>query len=72
MTAPNTKLFAIRLDIAKTTSMNIECIIFITDSLDFARKAVDTSVYSKQAYFSLYLNCSSLVALIIRSNSGTI
>ena len=36
-TASDAKLFAIRLDIAKATSMAIECIILITDSLGSAR-----------------------------------
>ena len=36
-TASDAKLFAIRLDIAKTTIMVIECIILITDSLGSAR-----------------------------------
>ena len=44
-TAPNAKLFAIRLGIAKVTIMAIEHIIRITDSLGSARWAVDSSVY---------------------------
>ena len=36
-TASDAKLFAIRLDIAKTTIIVIECIILITDSLGSAR-----------------------------------
>ena len=36
-TAPDAELFAIRLGIAKATSMAIECIILITDSLGSAR-----------------------------------
>ena len=49
-TAPDAKLFAIRLDIAKATSMAIEHIILITDSLGSARWAVDPSVHPGQAY----------------------
>ena len=36
-TAPDAELFAIRLDIVKATSMAIEQIILITDSLRSAR-----------------------------------
>jgi len=43
-TASNTKLFAIRLEVSKATSMNIECIILITNFLGFVRKAVDLLV----------------------------
>ena len=57
-TTPDAELFAIRLDIAKVTSMAIEHIILITDSLGSARQAVDLSVYPKQAY-SLAI-CSAL------------
>ena len=49
-TTPDTKLFAIRLDIAKATSIDIEYIILITDSLGSTRKAVDLSVYSGQDF----------------------
>ena len=49
-TAPDAELFAIRLGIAKATSMAIEHIILITDSLGSARQAVDHSVYPGQAY----------------------
>jgi len=49
-TAPDAELFAIRLSIAKATSMAIECIILITDSLESTRQAVDPSVHSGQAY----------------------
>ena len=49
-TASDAELFAIRLGIAKATSMAIEHIILITDSLGSARQAVDLSVYPKQAY----------------------
>ena len=34
ITSPDTKLFTIRLEVSKTTSMNIDCIILITDSLN--------------------------------------
>ena len=44
------KLFAIRLGIAKATSMAIEHIILITDSLGSARRAVDPSVHTGQAH----------------------
>ena len=49
-TAPDIKLFAIRLGIAKATSMDIIYIILITDSLGSARKTVDLSIYSGQAH----------------------
>ena len=57
-TAPDTELFAIRLGIAKATSMAIEHIILITNSLGSARQAVDPSVHSGQVY-SLAV-CSAL------------
>ena len=64
-TTPDAKLFAIRLDIAKTTSIDIEYIILITDSLGSTRKAVNLSVYSGQAHFlvvcfvlRLFFSCS--------------
>ncbi len=57
-TASDAELFAIRLGIAKATSMAIECIILITDSLGSAKQAVDSSVYPGQAY-SLAV-CSTL------------
>ena len=50
-TVPDAELFAIRLGIAKATSMAIEHIILITDSLGSARQGVDFSVYSRQAYY---------------------
>ena len=58
ITAPDAELFAIRLGISKATSMDIECIILITDSLGSARRSVDPSVYSGQAH-SLAV-CSAL------------
>ena len=57
-TAPNAELFAIRLGIAKATSMAIERIILITDSLGSARRAVNHSVHPGQAH-SLAV-CSAL------------
>ena len=50
-TALDAELFTIRLDIAKTAIIDIECIILITDSLDSAENAVDPSVHSGQAHF---------------------
>ena len=50
ITALDAELFAIRLGIAKATSMAIERIILITDSLGSARQAVDTSVHPGQAH----------------------
>jgi len=49
-TAFDTELFAIRLEVSKATSMDIEYIILITDSLVSVRKTVDLSVHSGQAY----------------------
>ena len=49
-TTSDAELFAIRLGIAKTTSIAIECIILITDSLGSTRQAVDPSVYPRQAH----------------------
>ena len=49
ITISNAKLFAIKLSIAKATSINIKYIIFITNSLGFAKKTVDLFIYSKQA-----------------------
>ena len=46
-TASDVELFVIRLNIAKATSINIEYIIFIIDSLDSARKIVNLSIYSE-------------------------
>ena len=57
-TAPDAELFAIRLDVSKATSMDIEHIILITDSLGSARRSVDPSVHSGQAH-SLAV-CSAL------------
>ena len=57
-TAPNAKLFAIRLGVSKATSMDIERIILITDSLGSARRSVNPSVHSGQAH-SLVV-CSAL------------
>jgi len=49
-TALDAELFVIRLGINKAASMNIECIILITDSLGSAQKTVDSSMYSEQAH----------------------
>ena len=49
-TASDTKLFAIKLEVFKATSMYIEHIILITNSLDFVRKTVDPLVHSEQAH----------------------
>ena len=57
-TASDAELFAIRLGIAKATSMAIECIILITDSLKSARQVVDPSVHPGQAHFLAV--CSAL------------
>jgi len=51
ITVPDSKLFAIRLGIAKATNMNIKYIILITDSLGSAKIAVDSFVHSGQAHF---------------------
>ena len=53
--APDAKLFTIKLDIVKTTSMDIEYIILITDFLSSVRKVVYSFVYFRQAYlFAVY------------------
>ena len=49
-TALDAELFAIRLGVLKTTSFDIKRIVIITDSLTAARRAVDASVHSGQAY----------------------
>jgi len=49
-TALDTELFAIRLGIVKATSFDVKHIVIITDSLTAARRAVDASVHSGQAY----------------------
>ena len=67
-TTPYAKLFIIRLGVAKTTSINIEYIILITDSLSSTRQAVDLLVYSIQA---LHLYYSFLKAMVIRLTFGT-
>ena len=50
ITTSDVELFAIRLGIAKTTSIAIECIILITDLLGSAIQAVDPSVHPGQAH----------------------
>jgi len=69
-TAPDAELFAIRLGVSKATSMDIECIILITDSLDSARKSVDPSVHSRQAH-SLAV-CSALRSFFCSGSSHKI
>ena len=49
-TVSDAELFAIRLGIAKATSMATKCIILITNSLGSARQAVDPSVHPGQAH----------------------
>jgi len=49
-TAFDIELFAIRLEVSKATSMDIEYIILITDSLVSVMKTVDLSVHFRQAY----------------------
>ena len=49
-TALDAELFAIRLDVVKTTSFDVKRIIIITDSLTAARRAVDASVYLDQTH----------------------
>ena len=61
------ELFAIRLGVFKATSMDIECIILITDSLDSARRSVDLSVHSRQAH-SLAV-CSALWSFFCSGSS---
>ena len=46
-TTLDTELFAIKLGVSKTTSMNIEYIILITNFLGSIRKIVDLSVYTE-------------------------
>ena len=50
ITAPNAKLFVIRLSIAKASSIDIKHIIFITNSLGSVKKTVDLFIYSRQAH----------------------
>ena len=69
-TAPDTELFAIRLGVSKATSMDIERIILITDSLGSARRSVDPSVHSGQAH-SLTV-CSVLQSFFCSGSSHRI
>ena len=69
-TAPDAKLFAIRLDVSKATSMGIEHITLITDSLGPARRSVNPSVHSGQAY-SLAV-CSALQLFFCSGSSHRI
>ena len=50
VTALDTELFAIRLSIVKATSFDVKHIVIITNSLTAARRAVNASVHSGQAY----------------------
>jgi len=43
-------LFTIRLGVVKATFFDVKHIVIITDSLTAARRAVDASVHSDQAY----------------------
>jgi len=47
ITVFDAELFAIKLEVSKATSMNIEHIILITDFLGSVRKIVDPSVYTE-------------------------
>jgi len=49
-TALDAELFAIQLGVVKATSFDVKHIVIITDSLTAARRAVDASVHSGQAY----------------------
>jgi len=69
-TAPDAELFAIRLGVSKATSMDIECIILINDSLGSARRSVDPSVHSGQAH-SLAV-CSALRSFFCSGSSHRI
>ena len=69
-TAPDAELFAIRLGVSKATSMDIERIILITDSLGSARRSVDPSVHSRQAH-SLAV-CSALQLFFCSGSSHRI
>ena len=69
-TASDAELFAIRLRVSKATSMDIERIILITDSLSSARRSVDPSVHSGQAH-SL-AGCSVLRSFLCSGSSHRI
>jgi len=69
-TASDAKLFAIRLNVSKTTSMDIKHIILITDSIGLARRSVELSVHSEQAH-SLAV-CSALRLFFCSSSSHRI
>ena len=49
VTAPNAKLVFIHLGIAKATSLDVDCIVVITDSLSSAKKALNPSHHSGQS-----------------------
>lgn len=57
-TTSNARLFTVRLEVSKTTSMDIEHIILIADFLGSARKVINPLVYSRQVH-SLAV-CSAL------------
>jgi len=64
-TTSDAKLFTIKLGITQATSMDIEHIILITNILGYAKKVVNSSVYSEQAHFlavcstlRLFFSCS--------------
>ena len=57
ITAFDTELFAIRPGIAKANSMDIKCIILITDSLSSVKKTHSLTVCSVlKSFFSCGLN----------------
>ena len=68
ITVSDAKLYTIRLEVYKGTSMDIKCIILITDFLGSAKKVVDLSVHSWKAH-SLSVLYFFVVALVIKSNS---
>ena len=49
-TTLDTELFVIVLEVSKATSIDIEYIILINDSLGLGRRVVDFSVYSEQVH----------------------
>ena len=53
-TALDAELFATRLSVVKATSFDVKHIVIIIDSLTAARRAVDASVHSGQAYSLCY------------------
>jgi len=69
-TTSDMELFSIRLDVSKAISMDIKCIIFITDFLSSARRSVNFSVHSGQAH-SLAV-CSALKLFFCSGSSHRI